>query len=385
MKKIKISTLVLIVGFELVILIIVGVGFAFWTLYLNSPWSPIRNVPAIPTNYVTDIPAIPTINATNIPLPKPTQVQIPKADFSLPSINTVPPEDILEEITYSATGGGDAGCPILTSPELRLSEKYEWAEGIGVNSCGWKSDEPVQVTITYPNKHSESEIVNALWDGSVSLWRRSVDLPIGQYHFYLKGENGVLEDTAILQVGNTPLIYGENDLFLSGFKKHEKVRLLLYKSQPSSYMTLIGWQEYQVSETGQLVISAPAKRDQFGNCDYFYYIIGEISGFVSNSLDRCNPSGVDTITTAHCGSLKSRLKYDTQARVAFTDGSNMNIRKFPGFDQPVIARVPEGTNIISLYRLCQDNSTWWYVRTKNGIDGWMAEEQNGIYLLEPIP
>lgn len=92
-----------------------------------------------------------------------------------------------------------------------------------------------------------------------------------------------------------------------------------------------------------------------------------------------------TATPVICpGSLKSRLTLDMRARVAFTDGTNMRIRIEAGFSQKAAASVPEGTLLTILGGpTCVDSVTWWRIRTKDAKEGWMAEYQNGVYLLEP--
>ena len=87
-----------------------------------------------------------------------------------------------------------------------------------------------------------------------------------------------------------------------------------------------------------------------------------------------------------CSDLGTRLAPGKPARVAQVDGTNMRIRSQPGFSQGIIDRVPEGTRLTVLNGpKCIDGTNWWYIRTNGGIEGWMTESQNGIYLLEPIP
>ena len=83
--------------------------------------------------------------------------------------------------------------------------------------------------------------------------------------------------------------------------------------------------------------------------------------------------------------MRIRVSVGEEARVAFTDGSNMRIRENPGFSQVILYRVPEGTFIEVLDGpQCTDGNNWWKIRTENGLDGWMTESQDGVYLLEPI-
>ena len=87
-----------------------------------------------------------------------------------------------------------------------------------------------------------------------------------------------------------------------------------------------------------------------------------------------------------CKGMRTRISVGEQARAAFTDGSNMRIREKPGFSQDILDKVPEGTIIKVLDGpQCADGNNWWKIRTAKGLDGWMTESQNGVYLLEPVP
>jgi len=86
------------------------------------------------------------------------------------------------------------------------------------------------------------------------------------------------------------------------------------------------------------------------------------------------------------GALEIHLKKYQEARVAFTDGLPMRIRSKPGFSKDILVRVPEGTRLTILSDAeCTDNSAWFYIRTEDGQEGWMAESQNDVYLLDPLP
>ena len=64
-----------------------------------------------------------------------------------------------------------------------------------------------------------------------------------------------------------------------------------------------------------------------------------------------------------------------QARV-ITENSNLNIRKGPGTDQPIVGKAAKG-EIITL--VSQANSQWWLVRTVDGEEGYSYAQY-----LEPI-
>lgn len=65
----------------------------------------------------------------------------------------------------------------------------------------------------------------------------------------------------------------------------------------------------------------------------------------------------------------------TQAKVK-TESSNLNIRKGPGTDQPIVGKAAKD-EIITL--ISRANDQWWLVRTKDGEEGYCYAQY-----LEPI-
>ncbi len=123
------------------------------------------------------------------------------------------------------------------------------------------------------------------------------------------------------------------------------------------------------------------------NSSYSGHLI-EINAGQNHTLEQITTrnSGISPTALTCPGNLSSRLKLNAQARVAFTDGTNMRIRSQAGFSKSTLHSVPEGTllTIISGPE-CLDNVTWWQIRTDGGLQGWMTEYQNNVYLLEPYP
>lgn len=50
-----------------------------------------------------------------------------------------------------------------------------------------------------------------------------------------------------------------------------------------------------------------------------------------------------------------------------TESSNLNIRKGPGTDQPIVGKAAHGETITLV---SQSNDQWWLVRTKDGEEGY---------------
>jgi uncharacterized protein YgiM (DUF1202 family) len=56
----------------------------------------------------------------------------------------------------------------------------------------------------------------------------------------------------------------------------------------------------------------------------------------------------------------------TQVKVV-TESSNLNIRKGPGTDQPIVGKAAHGEVITLVSKL---NDQWWLVRTKDNEEGY---------------
>ncbi len=50
-----------------------------------------------------------------------------------------------------------------------------------------------------------------------------------------------------------------------------------------------------------------------------------------------------------------------------TDSSNLNVRKGPGTDQPVVGKAAHGSTVTLVSKT---NDQWWLIRTENGEEGY---------------
>ncbi len=86
------------------------------------------------------------------------------------------------------------------------------------------------------------------------------------------------------------------------------------------------------------------------------------------------------------GALPIRLEPGVRARVTFTDGTPLRLRRDPGKSGEVLKMIPEGTEFIVLEGpQCVDQGAWWWIETDNGISGWVLEGENSVYFVEPLP
>lgn len=73
------------------------------------------------------------------------------------------------------------------------------------------------------------------------------------------------------------------------------------------------------------------------------------------------------------------------AMVNTTGGDRLRVREEPGFDEPVVALLADGT-IVALRRGPRDvdGYNWWRIQTEDGTTGWVVEAIDGINTLVPL-
>ncbi len=62
----------------------------------------------------------------------------------------------------------------------------------------------------------------------------------------------------------------------------------------------------------------------------------------------------------------SAMAYGTTATVT-TESSNLNVRKGPGTDQPIVGKAAHGSSVTIVSKT---NDQWWLIRTENGEEGY---------------
>ena len=107
--------------------------------------------------------------------------------------------------------------------------------------------------------------------------------------------------------------------------------------------------------------------------DAILYIDGTApSGAVKDQLWNIYES-IDPNFTA--GDLVLNVQVDVAATVTkvkvTTENSNLNIRKGPGTDQPIVGKAAHG-EVITL--VSQSNDQWWLVRTDDGEEGYAYKQ-----------
>jgi hypothetical protein len=88
----------------------------------------------------------------------------------------------------------------------------------------------------------------------------------------------------------------------------------------------------------------------------------------------------EPISIPHCVSLNSK------ARVAYTDGKPLSVRKSIGTSSSILTSLPEGTEFTIMEGPVQDGDHWWWkIVMSDGNTGWVAEGEADICFIEPLP
>jgi hypothetical protein len=264
---------------------------------------------------------------------------VPKVDLTPPpdepiigggltpnDLNTVPPEDILNEVAYfsGAGGGGGFHCNQYTEPEMIVVAQVEYKKTFDVVMCQLPLEE-VELKITQPDGavvFEQSGVPVTDLEGTYLLFSFdiSLDLPLGIYT--VSASSASWNDTAVFEVVEPvePQMYYERDparLLLLAFRPNETVKLLVYQeselritdSKGWNVASFVGWKEYQVDSSGRLDILID--RDSFsGELEHtprvYYVAIGNISGNVTVSQDQntLNAQYGTDFSDISCGEIK---------------------------------------------------------------------------------
>ena len=363
-----------------------GIGLAVLFSYLNLfRGLPYTTSPATLTA-VSIVPQPPTASpfptapATLDSVPPVATVSEPVVEFDPSISNQVRPEDVADEVVYFGMGAGV--CEETAYPVPLISQEPadgELASQSTLIACGWEKDEILRGTIVYPdgrvNTYAvEVEEIDGIFYGLLEFTPALAD-PVGIYTFTLEGRRATVSATAEFHQPDGPHLYwvDASHILFYEFAPQESVRLVCYEQS-----IFTAWQEFKMDPGGNLTVTVKTDR-----CDFA--ALGESSGEI-HILAWGRFDLMSNIDRAACGGLLSRLKVYGQARTVFGDGSIQSVRSEAGFSKAILTSLPEGAIVwTESDSTCADGSTWWPINTEDGLMGWMPEEQNGVYLLEPVP
>lgn len=221
-------------------------------------------------------------NPTITPTPKTPLVTTNPQIFviSKEMLESIPPDDIVDEISFYDGGSGGDGIDCRIAPKGPI-EKMEFIE---IKLCPSPLVEEILVEITKPNGErdlqpfiSSSEFIKDLF-----LYRVPWEEQTGKYTFKFYGkefDEFIFSVDVIQPVG--PQVYfskneqGEQRLFYQ-FAPYEKIRVFVYNYDDDSF---IGWTTIYADESGSAVLlNAMAPEDEKDS--FQLAIVGEESGQV---------------------------------------------------------------------------------------------------------
>jgi hypothetical protein len=210
--------------------------------------------------------------------------------YKFDRLNAMPQDDILEEI-ITFYGGGWGG-PICYEDGLYFigaSPTSNWMAEIDIIACGWQPGELVEIAVFDENgisiyaeqqqaneegAHNEGALHLFFWPGFNST--------IGTLTIIFQGKHEALVHNVEIVMPAGPRFYGllsRPYFILYNFSPQEKVRIAAYYMHDIEIATLIGWQEYQVDGSGQLIIEFENRNDRV-----LHIAFGEKSGILLESV-----------------------------------------------------------------------------------------------------
>ena len=326
------------------------------------------------------------------------------ANFDLSTSNHVPPADILEEVTYYGQGAGNCTKTSYSVPEIvGVTSDTVLMMNSSMSACGWEENEVLTGKVVYPDGRTFTYSVNTYEDfsgvGGTLHFTPSINDPVGPYDLILIGQNGSVEATVYYSRPIGPHIFSASDseIYIYGFSASEEITLFCYDSTgkivDGEYVgVFLGWKEYKVGTNGTLTINAPANKCNFA-------VIGEISGEVhslrnlegggtydwasetirtqSSSSNSSNSTNTEQATSCP-GAPQQRLEVGKMAYVC-TSIDSVKLREGPGKDHAVIKSLIPGADLeIIGGPKCNNNWSWWQVKTESGYIGWMSEGGDNV-------
>lgn len=251
-----------------------------------------------PTSGSTDV--IPT--QTSAPTTAPTTVS-PIQEIKLEDLNTIPPENVLDEVSYfGGAGGGGIRCTPSSEPTITTSPSIEYMQTLGILICLPQAEE-VKVQITQDTgtqvfSESKSPDPGVKLDDNMTFvlinFKISPDVPTGTYKLTASTDNW--NETQLLEIRgpSKPSFYIENNLnrlTLLSFRPNEKVRLFIYRESDTrnagglswGTASLVGWKEYQVDARGKLELTMEPDALSDPNAppvEIHLAVVGDMSGEV---------------------------------------------------------------------------------------------------------
>lgn len=334
----------------------------------------------LPINNDTEVGSAPSVAPAmaNTSLPaSPTIIPTQDTSFRLETLNTIPPEDIIAEVSFFGNPGGNPlPCPFnQTKPGITAEQvSIDVMGGIFLMVC-YPATEEIRIQVTRPDGKVEESVEPTNFNSGegvsnfLYVYKTDLAKPRGAYTFSFSGKGWELSQIIEVHEAETASLYlvrEQNQLIFYKFKPQEKVRLFLYEETSDGIHQMQGWKEFTMDASGGLVINTlfndPTKT-------YSYAAVGEFSGqAIGREQGFRKPSNdvysMAVRTDVYCGKeappigIRSgdyvEVLEKTQLVGSF-DSSNtlINVLK-----KGTLLRIDEGP-------VCHDGSFWWTVSCLN--------------------
>jgi hypothetical protein len=358
----------------------------------------------------------------------PTLTQAAANDASQPTItaaptNTLPPQNQNKAITYRGVAFN-----LPKTVAQGAAGQITPADPADPSVTGW----PGPVPDFYAFSFDGYILSNTFHTPQVLVYPvkayASVNPPAGeiaaQLDAILKQTAGAHKDMPFLPMWNAAQVLAAADRTVD-FKNGSGIRYLAYYSQSTTPINNDGlFYTYQgLTSDGEFYISAifpvqqpglnsPALQKEYDAAQtgsdptaYETYLWdvktaleGDAPGSFTPSLDQLDAlvqslevhpavalkaPAVPTQTTVCQGAMPTRLAKGKAGRVAYTDGTQLNVRQSPGKSGKVVGALPEGNPFTVVDGpSCVNNQTWWQIKADTAA-GWILEADGNTYLVEP--
>lgn len=200
--------------------------------------------------------------------------------FDPSASNQVAPSDILNEIAFFGSGGGDDWeCLPENQTQINLIDPpalVEWLGSSEIKLCG-RPGEIILISVFHHGVFIQNGNTTADSNGKASyLFLVTESMQTGDWVIKIDSVSGHLELTVNVFRPSAPRVYRINTrLFLYGFAPNEVIRLFAYQvNRTNGIGHLAGWTEYPVDSFGELTVDIP------NNELIHYYAVSALSGEV---------------------------------------------------------------------------------------------------------
>lgn len=361
-------------------------------------------------------------------LETPISLSLPPVQiFSIDNADTVPPENIFEEVSFaiSGGGGGPGECPYHdpSSPTIGLDtdNRIILDEGetelIKFTVCGWEFDEKINVMIKTPSGTEVNDSImatrpyfsnnpNDAMSFAVTDFEYLLDAgEYGKYEFAFEGKSGFIKNVVTVISPDLKMSYlqdntgsNQHNFYIQGLSPNEEVRIVLYRNvtpdEPEyndneNKYKFVASSRFISNPNGELLIQIDLKSLTYAKLA----VVGNLSGLIPfrdglvnvekiYSNGSCVP---DAWVYPHV--IPTRLDVGDFAYISLNSPQVNNLRSDAGKSNVSIDKIYPG-EVIEIVGgpICIEGVNWWQVEGKDrNFEGWTSEGEGEYWLVPCSP